>query len=88
MGVHFYRALLLDVTATAEWRLGLLDLGMEVLVEKKSSAKPGTMMRVEVQVAEPLDTQLQFATVSEAKIKQSRLTVFPPHAAKLEGGTT
>ena len=54
----------------------------------QSSAKPGTMMRVEVQVAEPLDAQLQFATVSEAKIKQSRLTVFPPHAAKLEGGTT
>ena len=35
MGVHFYRALLLDVTSQGEWHVGLLDLGMEAIVEKK-----------------------------------------------------
>ena len=40
-------------------------------------AKPGTMMRLEVQMGEPLATQQQFARVIEANIKQSSPTVSP-----------
>ena len=41
-------------------------------------AKPGTIMRLEVQMGESLATQLQFATVIEANIKQSSPTGSPP----------
>lgn len=38
---YFYRALLMDVTANGEWLVGLLDLGMEALIEKKVGKESG-----------------------------------------------